>query len=171
MSDTKESSEVQESAVDNAPSEEATLEEWKRHTRKHEDRAKALAAENKKLKAQLSEIQGEAGKSKTLEERLASLEEKLTDTEAQLEKKDRDLVAARVSSVKNVPARYISGDTEEEMIASADQFLADLQDALAAEEAKKRTGHVPSQGTGESRPEPSSLESGAERARAKYNQN
>lgn len=127
------------------------LAEWKRHARKHEDRAKDLASQVQDLTKQLDEAKGLAA-------RVAELEGQLAATENAA---DRVKAAAEVAQQKGVKLRYITGETREEMEASADEWLADAKSV-------GRTGVVPTQGTGDSAPRVSSFESGAERARAQH---
>lgn len=127
------------------PDELAT---WKGHARKHEDRAKALAAELEAAKAELAEASKGAGRVGELEAAVSAAEKRA----------ERAEVAAEVASVKGVKLRYLVGDTREELEASADEFLADARSA-------SKVGVVPTQGTGESAPRPSSFEAGAARAR------
>lgn len=127
------------------PDELAT---WKGHARKHEDRAKALAAELEAAKSELAEASKGAGRVGELEAAVSAAEKRA----------ERAEVAAEVASVKGVKLRYLVGDTREELEASADEFLADARSA-------SKVGVVPTQGTGESAPRPSSFEAGAARAR------
>lgn len=71
---------------------------------------------------------------------------------------------AQVAAAKNVPSRYVTGNTEEEMNAAADQFLADAKGAA-------KPGFIPSQGTGKPDAQVSSYELGRERAEARYRKN
>jgi septal ring factor EnvC (AmiA/AmiB activator) len=95
-------------------------------------------------------------------ERAAAAERKAQEAEERVAAKDREVLVERVSAAKKVPAKYLSGSTVEELEASADGFLADIQ-AIVPDRV---TGHVPSAGTGDPRPPAASLETGAERARA-----
>lgn len=123
-------------ASDDTADELAT---WKAHARKHEDRAKALAAENATLKQQLEDAKAAASEAAS----------KLTRAE----------IAAEVAASKGVKIRYLTGDTREELEASAEAFLEDAR-------AAARVGVVPTQGTGGTAPRVTSFASGAERARA-----
>lgn len=71
----------------------------------------------------------------------------------------------RVAASKGVPARYLNGETEDDLTASADQFLEDAK-GLAVD---RPSGVVPSAGTGAARPDVASLNTGRERALAKLN--
>lgn len=127
------------------PDELAT---WKGHARKHEDRAKALSAELEAAKAELAEAAKGAGRVGELEAAVSAAEKRA----------ERAEIAADVASAKGVRLRYLVGDTREELEASADEFLADARSA-------SKVGVVPTQGTGETAPRPSSFEAGAARAR------
>lgn len=127
------------------PDELAT---WKSYARKHEDRAKAVSAELEAVKAELAEAAKGAGRVGELEAAVAAAEKRA----------ERAEIAAEVASVKGVKLRYLVGDTREELEASADEFLADARSA-------SKVGVVPTQGTGDVAPRPSSFEAGAARAR------
>ena len=131
------------------PDELAT---WKAASRKHEDRWKALDKELAEVREQLAAASKGAGRASELEAAVAAAEKRA----------ERAEVAAEVASVKGVKLRYLVGDTREELEASADEFLADARSA-------SKVGVVPTQGTGESAPRPTSYEAGAERARAQLN--
>lgn len=66
----------------------------------------------------------------------------LADKASQAELK---ALVERVAGSKNVPSRYLSGTTEEELIASADQFLTDLEQFAP----RQQSGYVPGSGTGD----------------------
>lgn len=122
--------------------------DWKSMSRKHEDRAKAVSAELEAVKAELAEASKGAGRASELEAAVSAAEKRA----------ERAEVAAEVASAKGVKLRYLVGDTREELEASADEFLADARSA-------SKVGVVPTQGTGETAPRPSSFEAGAARAR------
>lgn len=137
---------------DQKPATEADdLAAWKGHARKHEDRAKALAAENDDLKKQLEAANTAAGRVSDLEAAVAAAEKRA----------ERAEIAAEVSASKGVKLRYLSGETREELEAAADAWLED------AKSVNSRIGVVPTQGTGDPAPRVSSYESGVERARAR----
>lgn len=148
-------------AVDTTESVEklkADLEKWRSLSRKNEDRAK----ENAEAAKAWAEYQ-EANKSE--EEKRASELEQLRDRAAELEnelsKKDRAILVERVAASKGVPARYLHGDSEDDLLASADQFLEDAKTLAAA----KPAGIIPSSGTGSPTASASSLEDVRERAK------
>ena len=135
----------QDTSGDEKPDELAT---WKGHARKHEDRAKSLAAELEALKASAAEANAKA-------ERLTDLEAAVAAAEKRAERAE---IAAEVASAKGVKLRYLAGSTREELEASADEWLADARSVT-------KVGVVPTQGTGESAPRVSSFDAGAQRAR------
>lgn len=71
----------------------------------------------------------------------------------------RALVVQRVASTKGVPEKYLSGDTEEDLAASADEYLNDARAALGigaggseTPPSPSATNTVPSAGTGDESP-------------------
>lgn len=133
------------------------VDKWKSLSRKNEDRAR----ENAEAAKAWAEFQ-EANKSEE-EKRAAELEQlrnRAAELEQTLAQKDRAILVERVAASKGVPARYLLGDSEEDLVASADQFLED------AKTLAKPVGYVPSQGEGEPTPSAASLDTGRERARA-----
>lgn len=115
MSDTGTSTEGAE-----APKQEASdneVEKWKALARKHEARAK----ENAKAAERLAEME-DASKSEgeRLAERIAAAEKRASDAESKA-------LRYEVAAAKGVPAKllkFLSGATEEDLNASADELLA-----------------------------------------------
>lgn len=143
-------------APDTAEKLKAELDKWKSLSRKNEDRAR----ENAEAAKAWAEHQ-EASKSDE-EKRVAELEQlkaRAAELEASLAAKDREVLVERVAASKGVPARYLAGNSEEELVQSAEQFLED------AKTIGKPVGYVGSQGTGEPTPPASSLEDVRERAK------
>lgn len=133
-----------------------------RERRKHEEELSELDELRAKA-SRLAELE-EAGQTE-LEKAIARAEkaERAAAEAAELvAKKDREVLISRVAAEKKVPAKYLSGDTEEELIAAADEFLADIQSITP----DRKPGHVPSTGTGDPKPEVSSLDTGRARAQA-----
>ena len=95
------------------PDYKALYEAEKAHSRKWEKQAKA----NRQAAEELERAH-EAGK--TAEERIASLESKL---EAKERAEARNALVAKVAEAKGVPARFLVGDTEEELGEYADSLL------------------------------------------------
>lgn len=145
------------------------LAKWKADARKWEARAKENLNKVKELEpaqARLAELE-QAGQSE-LEKAIARAEkaEQAAAKAAELvAQKDREVLVGRIASEKKVPAKYLTGATEEELVASADEFLADIQ-AIVPD---RKPGHVPSAGTGDPKPEVSSLDTGRARAQAHLN--
>jgi len=139
--------------------------DWVAEARKWEKRAKESHARVQELEpaqARLSEIE-EA--QKTAEQKQAEELEKLraraAELESELSKKDRAILVERVAASKGVPARYLHGDSEDDLNASADQFLEDAKTLAGA----KPAGIIPSSGTGSPTASASSLEDVRERAK------
>ena len=137
----------------------AEVEKWKALSRKNEDRAK----ENAEAAKAWAEHQETA---KTEDEKRADEVEKLKKQLAQIEAdssaKVRAVLAEKVAATKGVPAKYLAGDTEEDLLASADEFLTDIEPLGA----KRTPGVVPSSGTGDPKPQAASLDTGKARAEA-----
>lgn len=125
---------------DPEPAQDKPEIDWKAMSRKHEDRSKALASEVADLRKQLESATSEADK------RAARAE-----------------AAAEIAASTGVKLRYLTGETREEIEASANSWLEDAR-SLA------RVGVVPTQGTGDSAPRVSSYATGADRARARATQ-
>lgn len=103
--------------------------DWKAQSRKHEDRAKRLAAQVDALRVRAERADTE-----------------LAQLRADLAEKDRLILVAEVAREKGVPADRVRGNTREEMEADA----ADLARLLAATPvaAAGGAGYVPAAGTG-----------------------
>lgn len=146
------------------PAQDTT--DWRAEAKKWEARSKQNLARVKELEpaqARLAELE-EAGQTE-LEKAIAraeKAEQKAAEAAELVAKKDREVLIGRIASEKKVPAKYLSGDTEEALIASADEFLADIQSITP----EGKPGHVPSTGTGDPKPEVSSLDTGRARAQA-----
>lgn len=99
-----------------------------------------------------------------LRQQVTELTSQLGTLTSSLDNERLNVQRAQVAAAKKVPARYVTGDTEEEMNAAADQFLADAKGAA-------KPGFIPSQGTGKPDAQVSSYELGRERAEARYRKN
>lgn len=135
----------------------AEIDKWKSLSRKNEGKAKENA-EAAKAWAEYQESQKTEDEKRATE--LEQLRARLEQAEAAVKAKDREVLASRVASAKGVPAKYLTGDTEEELVASADAFLEDIK-GIAPE---RPAGVVPSAGTGSPKPQAASLDTGRERA-------
>lgn len=142
---------VEEKPAGAEPEAEKPDIDWKSMSRKHEDRAKAVSAELEVLKAELSEASKGAGRVSELEAAVSAAEKRA----------ERAELAAEVAVAKGVKLRYLTGDSREELEASADEWLNDAKSI-------GRVGVVPTQGTGDVAPRASSYEAGAQRAREKH---
>lgn len=127
----------------------ATQEELDRIIQKRIDRERAKFADYDDIKAQLETANSAVGRVSELDASLAAAQKRA----------DRAELAAEVASVKGVKLRYLTGETREELEASADEVLADFK-------TMAKVGVVPTQGTGDPAPRVTSYTSGAERARA-----
>ena len=95
-------------------------------------------------------------------ERAEQAERKALEAEQRAAEKEREFLVSQIAAAKKVPAKYLQGATAEELEASADEFLADIQ-AISPE---RKPGVVPSAGTGDPKPEVASLDTGRARAQA-----
>lgn len=98
------------------------VEKWKALARKHEQQAKANAEAARKL--QQIEDQGKTEIQK-LTDRLAEAEKRSAEAEAKA-------LRFEVAVEKGVKARWLSGSTREELVAAADEYLADHPPANGA---------------------------------------
>ena len=121
--------------------------DWKALARKWEARAKENLAKVKELEpaqARLAEI--ESANQSELEKAIAraeKAEQEAADKAAALALKDREVLVREVAAEKKVPAKWLTGETREELEAAADEWLQDAQGI-----APSRPGYVPSAGTG-----------------------
>lgn len=149
-----------------APAQET---DWKRHARTWEERAKTANSELEELRKRASKLDEIEEAQKTAEQKQAEELEKLraraAELETELSKKDRAILVERVAASKGVPARYLHGDSEDDLNASADQFL---EDAKTLAGANKPSGIVPSSGTGDPKAPLSTVADAQARAAAKY---
>lgn len=99
---------------------------------------------------------------------VAERDAQVADLTADLGKKERELLVAKVAHEKKVPARWLTGDSEEELVAAADEWLADASSVAGGsvgapketavegvqepEDGVQKRGHVPSAGTGGEKP-------------------
>lgn len=138
---------------------ETDRDKWKGLSRKNEDQSKANAE-----KAKAWDEYQESSKSE--DEKRASevekLKKQLDEIRAESTTAVRKALAEKVATVKGVPAKYLAGDTEEDLMASADEFLTDIEPLGA----KRTPGVVPSSGTGDPKPQAASLDTGKARAEA-----
>lgn len=141
--------------------------DWKKHARTWEERAKTANSEIEALREKAKKLEEFEEAQKTAEQKQAEELEKLrtraAELESELSKKDRDILAQKVAADKGVALRWITGDTEDDMIASADQFLEDAKSL-----APSKPGIIPSAGTGDPKAAPSSVADAQARAAAKY---
>lgn len=101
---------------------------------------------------------------------VAERDTQIADLSSAVGKKDRELLVTKVAHEKKVPARWLTGDSEDELVAAADEWLKDASsvaggsagapkdkpvepkdDPESADDVQTR-GHVPSAGTGGEKP-------------------
>jgi len=137
--------------------------DWRKHAKTWEERAKTANAELEELRKRAAKLDEIEEAQKTAEQKQAEELEKLradlAEARNSVAAKDRAILVERVAASKGVPARYLAGDSEEDLVASADQFLED------AKTLAKPVGYVPSQGEGEPTPPATSLDDVRERAK------
>jgi len=116
----------------------------------------------------------EAEKASALQERdqfkstVAERDTEISGLKSTVGERERALLVTKVAHKKNVPAKYLSGESEEELEAAADEFLNDVRslgggkpgegDATAqggeqGAQGQQPQGHVPSAGTGGEKPQ------------------
>jgi hypothetical protein len=91
-----------------------------------ESRAKSNFADAEKFRELAKAIGG--GDSKTDFDPKSAIEE----LRSELQLANRDRLRAEVARVKNVDPRYLIGETQEEMTASADEYIADVEARVKA---------------------------------------
>lgn len=118
------------------------------------------------LEAEVGELTSERDEAVT---NLGSANEQITTLQGDVQEGQRALLVKDVAHKKGVRERWLSGDTEEELIASADEYLADARATLGAGQitptgtvnppaggsdpgAPGKQEVVPSAGTGEETP-------------------
>ncbi|WGW12744.1 DUF4355 domain-containing protein [Saxibacter everestensis] len=149
----------------NAPESQ---EELDRIIQKRIERERAKFSDYDDLAAKARKLEELEESKKTDEQRRdeerETLRKQLADLEEKLSLKDREVLKTRIASSKGVPVSALTGTTEDELLASADELLdwRGKQDRLP--------GYVPTAGTGNPNPQVSSLDSGRERARATQKQ-
>lgn len=119
----------------------------------------------------------EAEKASAISERdsfsasVAERDQRIEALTADVGKRDRELLVTKVAHEKRVPARWLTGDSEDELVAAADEWLKDAstvaggsvgapketqpegeQEATEGVQEVQTRGHVPSAGTGGEKP-------------------
>lgn len=105
--------------VDTAETIKAELENWKKHSRSHEDKAKALTAEKAEW------VKGR----QEYENKLSTVTTELEETRAELSKLKYEAMTHKIAAEFNLPPEVLSllrGETEDEIRESAD-IIAKLQ--------------------------------------------
>lgn len=84
--------------------------------------------------ARISELEGQvetlAAERDESANRVTAAEERATQLEQDVQDRERALLVKEVSHKKGVREKWLSGDTEEELLASADEYLADAKATL-----------------------------------------
>ena len=147
----------------------SSQEELDRIIQKRLDRERSKFADYDDLKSKADKLREFEEAQKTAEQKQAEELEKLradlAEARNSVAAKDRAILVERVAASKCVPARYLTGDSEEALVASADQFL---EDAKPPAGASKPSGIVPSSGTGDPKAPLSTVADAQARAAAKY---
>lgn len=102
----------------------------------------------------------------TFKQQVTDRDEKITGLESTVGEKDRLILVNQVAHDKKVPAKYLTGDSKEDLEAAADEFLNDVQSLTGASSQEQQpaepgnseapgnqaNGYVPSAGTGGEKP-------------------
>jgi len=116
----------------------AEAEKWKAHSRKNEGTAKANAAAAKELaelrEAGKTEAQRAADQASEAEKRATSAEGKALRLEVALDKAPEGMSLAQVRKL----AKRLSGSTQEELEADADELFADFAPAPQNDDVRRR---------------------------------
>lgn len=119
----------------------------------------------------------EAEKASAISERdafsasVAERDQRIEALTADVGKRDRELLVTKVAHEKKVPARWLTGDSEEDLVAAADEWLKDASSVAGGSAGAPKEpvapevdpepapaagvqarGHVPSAGTGGEKP-------------------
>ena len=153
--------EEQDQAVEEKPETD-----WKAESRKWESRAKenlAAAKANEDAARRLREVE-ESGKSDLQRalDQIEALKAEAEQSKAAAAQAERAVLVEKVAASKGVPAKYLSGDSEDDLVASADAFLDDVS-AIAK---PSPSGYVPTAGTGDPKASVDEVQLAKERAAA-----
>lgn len=133
---------------------------------------KRLARERAKF-ADYEEVKAKAAKVDEIEEekksdlqraldQIEALKAEAEQSKAAAAQAERAVLVEKVAASKGVPAKYLSGDSEDDLVASADAFLDDVS-AIAK---PAQSGYVPTAGTGDPKASVDEVQLAKERAAA-----
>ena len=133
---------------------------------------KRLARERAKF-ADYEEVKAKAAKVDEIEEekksdlqraldQIEALKAEAEQSKAAAAQAERAVLVEKVAASKGVPAKYLSGDSEDDLVASADAFLDDIS-AIAK---PAQSGYVPTAGTGDPKASVDEVQLAKERAAA-----
>lgn len=133
---------------------------------------KRLARERAKF-ADYEEVKAKAAKVDEIEEekksdlqraldQIEALKAEVEQSKAAAAQAERAVLVEKVAASKGVPAKYLSGDSEDDLVASADAFLDDVS-AIAK---PAQSGYVPTAGTGDPKASVDEVQLAKERAAA-----
>ena len=133
---------------------------------------KRLARERAKF-ADYEEVKAKAAKVDEIEEekksdlqraldQIEALKAEAEQSKAAAAQAERAVLVEKVAASKGVPAKYLSGDSEDDLVASADAFLEDVS-AIAK---PSPSGYVPTAGTGDPKASVDEVQLAKERAAA-----
>ena len=133
---------------------------------------KRLARERAKF-ADYEEVKAKAAKVDEIEEekksdlqraldQIEALKAEAEQSKAAAAQAERAVLVEKVAASKGVPAKYLSGDSEDDLVASADAFLDDVS-AIAK---PPQSGYVPTAGTGDPKASVDEVQLAKERAAA-----
>ena len=137
---------------------------------------KRIARERAKYEARLEDyetVKAKAAKVDEIEEekksdlqraldQIEALKAEAEQSKAAAAQAERAVLVEKVAASKGVPAKYLSGDSEDELVASADAFLDDVS-AIAK---PPQSGYVPTAGTGDPKASVDEVQLAKERAAA-----
>ena len=133
---------------------------------------KRLARERAKF-ADYEEVKAKAAKVDEIEEekksdlqraldQIEALKAEAEQSKAAAAQAERAVLVEKVAASKGVPAKYLTGESEEDLVASADEFLEDAS-SLAR---PSQSGYVPTTGTGDPKASVDEVQLAKERAAA-----
>lgn len=137
---------------------------------------KRIARERAKYEARLEDyetVKAKAAKVDEIEEekksdlqraldQIEALKAEAEQSKAAAAQAERAVLVEKVAASKGVPAKYLSGDSEDDLVASADAFLDDVS-AIAK---PSPSGYVPTAGTGDPKASVDEVQLAKERAAA-----
>lgn len=129
---------------------------------------KVLAPKLRKIAALEDERDSALQERDQFKSTVAERDTEISGLKSTVGERERALLVTKVAHKKNVPAKYLSGESEEELEAAADEFLNDVrslgggkpgegdptaQGGEQGAQGQQQQGHVPSAGTGGEKPQ------------------